>query len=127
MNDLKIWTKDVKDVGTFAFRYPTVKDLIEIARYRSEVYLTGVKFEYDIESKREYPLGIDAHSYYLATVMSELVICSKKIPDGFDFDECEDMEMIIELYEEFFEWRSLFRKSGDTSTNQEGSHEAAQK
>ena len=63
MKDLKIWTHDVKDVGTFSFRYPTVKDLIEIARYRSEVYLRGVRFEFDIEAKKEYPLGIDTQSY----------------------------------------------------------------
>ena len=126
MNDLKIWTKDVEGVGTFAFRYPTVKDSIEISRYRGEVYLPGVKFEFDMEKKKEYPLGIDAHSYYLATLMSELVICARKLPDGFDFDTCEDIEMVIDLYEEFYEWRSRFRKGRDAPGDQKGSQEAAQ-
>jgi len=124
--NLKIWQKDVEGFGTFAFRYPTVKDIIEISRHRGEVYLTGVKFEYDIEKKKEYPLGIDAHSYYLATVMSELVVCAEKLPEDFDFDTCDDIDMIIDLYEQFYEWRSLFRKGHDTSGNQEGSAATAQ-
>ncbi len=124
--DLKIWQKDVEGIGTFSFRFPTVKDSIEISRYRGEVYLTGVKFEYDFDKKKEYPLGIDAHSYYLATVMSELVICAEKIPEGFDFDTCDDIDMIIDLYEAFYEWRSLFRKGNDTAGDQAGSETTAQ-
>lgn len=124
--NLKIWTKDVEGIGTFAFRYPTVKDSIEISRHRGEVYLPGVKFDYDIESKKEYPLGIDAHSYYLSTVMSELTVCAEKIPENFSFETCDDMEMIIDLYEAFYDWRSLFRKGRNTSGDNEGSNEATQ-
>ena len=56
--------------------------------------------------------------------MSELVVCAKKIPEGFSFDTCDDMEMVIELYEEYYKWRSLFRKGGDTAGDQARSQEA---
>lgn len=125
MNDtLKIWTTDVEGYGTFAFRHPTVKDVIEISRYRGENFLPDVKFEFDLEKKRDFPLGIDSQTLYLATCMSELIVCSEKTPKDFTFESCDDVELIIKLYEEFYDWRARFRTGQNTAGTDSGSQKA---
>ncbi len=122
--DLKVFQTEIKDVGTFVFKYPTVADTIEIARLRAEKYLYGIRYEWDDEAKKDVALGIDNVSLNLATTFCELIVCTKKAPKDFDYDACDDLDLILELSEEFYKWRSQFRKSKTTSKDPTGVEEA---
>ncbi len=118
--NLKIFQHNVEGVGTFCLRFPTVKDSIEIARLRAQKYLYGIRYEWDDEAKKDYPLGIDTTSLYMATAFCELITCTDKLPDGFVYDECDDLAMILDLYEAFYKWRLDFREGKGTSTDPTG-------
>ena len=122
-SDLKKITIDIKDIGTFVLRYPNIKDTIEVARIRAERYFYGVKFDFDEETGLSSPLGIDAMTYGLATTVCELVAVCEKKPDDFEFDECDDLEIISELYEKYEAWRLSFRGSTTSREPPEGTAE----
>lgn len=109
------FTKDVEGVGTFSFRYPSVKDIIEIERLRAEKYLHGIRYAYDEENKIDVPLGISNSAVYMASAFCALLVLEEKTPEGFSIDDCDDVELILDLYEEHYKWRLSFRKGNDTS------------
>lgn len=123
--NIKIFQTTIDGVGTFCLRYPKVIDQIEIARLRAEKYLYGVRYEWDIEAKKDVALGIDTQSLGLATIMCELIVCTEKKPDDFEYHDCDDLLIITEIYDQFDKWRSDFRESKTTPPNKDGTGQTA--
>jgi hypothetical protein len=124
-SNLKVFQKSIEGVGTFCLRYPTVKDTIEIGRLRSEKYLHGVRYEWDSAAQKDVPLGLDNTTLFIATAYCELIVCTVKKPDDFDYDKCDDLSMVLDLHDAFDKWRLDFRKDETTPPDKEDTEQTA--
>jgi hypothetical protein len=106
----KEFTKDIKDIGSFTFKYPTLVDELKSDSLAAKL-LDG----------NPNP-SLVANN--IATMMSALEVAIVEAPEGFGLEELYTYDELKSVYDAYVEQVLAFR--GDTADKEEGAGESAE-